>query len=220
MTTSAIPLYSYSDPKNYSHVLEMARQELACGSPEDKATRSGCLFDSNLLAFVVTMLNHQFTVSYPKGQIKYSGNDLEPHFVFQLIMLHYLSRADGTPLSHTFIPYRQLAGGGSYERAFLKRAVQPLAQVFGNCPEMLPRAAAPLGGLPYHKKGVSGTLLYLFPRVPLLYRIWAGDEELPAGANILFDSTANHYLHTEDLAAAQNVTELLVKIHRMRSLTV
>jgi hypothetical protein len=217
VSAASIPLYNYSDPKNYGHVLEMARQELACGSPDDKAARSGCQFNNTLPAFVVTMLNHHFTVSYPAGRVKYLDSNLEPHFVFQLVMLHYLSRADGTPLSHTFIPYRLLAGGTSYERAFQKRAVQPLAEVFGSCPEMLPRAAESLGGMPYRKNNVSGTLLYLFPRVPLLYRIWAGDEEFPAGANILFDSAANHYLHTEDLAIAENVTELLIRIYRLGS---
>jgi hypothetical protein len=211
---TAIPLYNFSDPKNYRYTMDLARRELAAGCPLEKAVRSGCLFDSNLSAFFVTMLNHPFTVSYPEGLVKYLGGSLEPHFVFQLVMLHYLARADGTALSHTFIPYRLLSGGNSYERAFQKRAVQPLAEVFGNCPEKLLTAAAPLGGQFYKKNTVSGTLLHLFPRVPLLYRIWAGDEEFPAGANILFDSAANHYLHTEDLAVAENVTELLVRVHR------
>jgi hypothetical protein len=214
MATPVIPLYNISDPKNYRFTIDLARKELAAGCPLEKAACSGCLFDSSLSAFIITMLNHPFTISYPAGQVKYLGSELEPHFVFQLVMMHYLNRADGVSLAQSFIPYRLLSGGISYDAAFQKRAVQPLADVFGSCPEKLFAAASLLGGQPYKKNSVSGTLLYLFPRVPLLYRVWAGDEEFPAGANILFDSTANHYMHTEDLAVAENVTELLIQIHR------
>ncbi|MBS3946958.1 MAG: DUF3786 domain-containing protein [Dethiobacter sp.] len=215
MSRSAIPLFPFSDPQNYRPTLDQARRELAAGDPQEKAAHSGCHFEPARPAFFVTMLNHPFTVSYPNGEIKYLDSNLEPHFSCQILMLHYLSRADGTPLSHRYIPYRQLAGGGSYDRAFQKRAVQPLAEMFGACPEeMLPAAAAPLGGLPYGQGNVTGMLLYLFPRVPLLYLVWPGDEEFPARSSILFDATANHYLHTEDLAVCEFITDLLGKIHR------
>jgi len=43
-------------------------------------------------------------------------------------------------------------------------------------------------------------------------KIWMKDEELPGSANILFDSSANHYMHTEDIAlAGELVVEFLIK---------
>lgn len=210
VSKTAIPLFRFSDPKNYRLALDQARRNLAAGEPEQMAAQSGCPFDPVLSVFYVTLLDHPFTVSFPAGSVKYQDTDLEPYFVLQIIMINYLSRADGTPLSYNFVPYRSLDGGAVYADAFFKTAVWPLTQAFGSCPELLVLAAAPYGGIPYPQGTGTGVLLYLLPRVPLLYKIWPGEEEFPAQANILFDATANHYLHTEDLAACDVVTRLMV----------
>ena len=41
--------------------------------------------------------------------------------------------------------------------------------------------------------------LSAFPRIPLIFVVWGGDEELPHSANVLFDSTVTEHLPTEDV---------------------
>ena len=210
-----IPLTQFSDPKNYQIALTLSRENLAAKSPQKMAANSGCPFFPTSSTFTVVCLDHPFTVSYPHGVVKYKDTDLEPYFVLQIVILNYLARADGTPLSYQYIPYRDLEGGNAFYGAFRKTAIEPLGEAFGHKPDLLCEAALPFGGVRHAQGSGLGVMLYLLPRVPLLYKVWPGDEEFCAQANILFDSTANHYLHTEDLAACDVVTRLLIRQSKM-----
>ena len=208
MDKSAIPLTANFKPYNYRLALQAAREKLAAGTPAKMANNSGCVFDNN--CFKVICLNHTFTVSYPTGLVTYQESQLQPPMPLQLIMLNYLSRSDGTPLTYNFIPYRDLDGGNAFYDAFFRTAITPITNHFGRQPELLIKAAQPFGGVPFTQSTGTAVLLYLLPRVPLLYQLWPGDEEIPSQANILFDRSANHYLHTEDLAT-DYVSRLLIE---------
>ena len=171
MKLPVIPLTPFSDPKNYKIALSVSRENLAAKDPEVMAALSGCSYSLSTSSFTVVCLDHSFTVSYPEGFVKYQGTQLEPYFVLQIVMLNYLSRADGTPLSYHYIPYRDLQGGNAFYAAFHKTAIAPLAAAFGQDPEQLIKASAPFGGIPYSQGSGTGAILYLLPRVPLLYRV-------------------------------------------------
>ena len=212
MQKPAIPLTKDFNPQNYQVALDVAREKFAAGNPMKMAKLSGTLYNEAHSAFTVNCLNHLFTVSYPNGRVTYEDSDLQPPFALQLMMINYLARADGTPLAYDYIPYRDFEGGQTYYGAFVNTAIAPLIDVFGKQPELLETAALAFGGVPLVGMGGNAVLIYLFPRVPLLYQIWPGDDDdqLPAQANILFDRTANHYLHTEDLGACDIVSRLLI----------
>lgn len=217
MVKSAIPLFEYFKPQNYKHALQVARKKLAAGTPAEMARNSGCLdYDGNF--FTITCLNHIFRVSYPTGLVTYENTHLQPSFALQLMMLNNLSRADGTPLTYNFIAYRHLEGGSAFYDAFYKTAITPISSHFGREPALLTEAAKAFGGIPFAQSTGTAVLLYLLPRVPLLFQLWPGDEEISAQANILFDHTANHYLHTEDLAASDYVSRLLIEQSRKKAI--
>jgi hypothetical protein len=41
----------------------------------------------------------------------------------------------------------------------------------------------------------------LLPRVPLLYELWPGDDEIPTSATILFDASVSRQLPVDALLA-------------------
>jgi hypothetical protein len=121
------------------------------------------------------------------------------------LLTHYSTGAL-IPLSGKLTKFRDLPGGCAYEGAFIKRAIQPVADVFGKEPKELPKAAQLLGGTTL-KLGDASTEIPALKGIPLTYILY-GAEEYPASANILYDESASNYLPTEDLAVLGEITTI------------
>ena len=117
----------------------------------------------------------------------------------KILILHYLLTARGDTLTRNLITFRQVPEGPFYYSAFLKRARDPLVRAFGGQPESLITCGAHLGAEPDELGDVSITLKAL-PRVPVTMVLWAGDDEFPPEASLLFDESIVGYLPTEDIA--------------------
>jgi len=117
--------------------------------------------------------------------------------VLSTLLTHY-STATLTCPSGKLVKYKDLPGGCAYEGAFLKTAIQPIADVFGENPQELIEAAAKLSGNPLGYGDASAEIMAL-KGIPLVFIVWE-KEEYPAAASILYDQTASNYLPTEDLA--------------------
>jgi len=67
--------------------------------------------------------------------------------------------------------------------------------------------------------GLQATL-FLLPRFPVTVQLWPGDEEMAGSANVLFDASATHYLHIEDIVAAgDQVARFLVRHYELLTAT-
>lgn len=109
------------------------------------------------------------------------------------------------PESPRLVSFAQLWGGRSYRNAFAQRVIKPVENVFGSKASRLYQAAKLLGGakLAY---GDCSVKIYSLPLVPITIVLWAETSEFPASANILFNSSANNYLSTEQLAMLSELT--------------
>jgi hypothetical protein len=114
------------------------------------------------------------------------------------VLLQHYSQATQTPKTGNLTKFTDLPGGYAYERAFNQRAIQPIAQAFGDKPAELIEAAQLLGGKPLGYGDASAEISAL-EGLPIVYIVW-GAHEFPASASILYDSSASSYLPTEDLA--------------------
>lgn len=115
--------------------------------------------------------------------------------------------ADAQPMpeTHRLVSFAQLRGGRSYQSVFVQRAAKPIERVFGSKVSMLYQAAKLLGGekLDY---GDCSVKLYSLPLVPITIVLRVETSEFPASANILFNSSANNYLSTEQLVMLSELT--------------
>ena len=116
-----------------------------------------------------------------------------------IVLIHYLLTADGVPPADRWLAFRDLPDGLFYAQAFAGHAEGEIAQQFGADIPRFRQAAAALGGQPLDLADASYRF-QAFPRLAVAALLWAGDDEFPAQARILFDAHAGHYLPTEDLS--------------------
>ena len=189
-----------------------AVKKLSSRNPESLAGNAAVAFEKREGWLTVPFLDRLYRVAHPGGDVFDDEGKATPVYEATVI-LHYLVTADGSPLSGEWISYRHLPGGEIYTEPFRRRAVLPFLQAYGADPESFIRAAAALGGLRSEGSGFS-MVIPVFPRVPLNFTLWPGDDELPASAAILFDSQASSYLPTEDYA---HLPALVLKTMQQRS---
>lgn len=132
------------------------------------------------------------------------GNINGRHIQILTVLLAHYSLASPIPLSGKLVKFKDIPGGYAYEGAFNQRAIQPIAEVFGENPEELLEAAKLLGGLRLNLGDFSFEVAAL-KAIPLTYILWAAGE-FPASASILYDESASNYLPTEDLAVLGELT--------------
>ncbi len=117
----------------------------------------------------------------------------------QVLLLHYLITATGTPVTDKWITFREVPSGPFYYSPFVKRAIAPLVSCFGNAPEGLERVAPQMGHM-ITTPGDKALKVQALPRVPVVLSLWKGDDEFPPDGNVYFDASVTSYLTTEDIA--------------------
>jgi len=123
--------------------------------------------------------------------------------VLAILLSHYAT-AEATPKAGKLVKYGDLPGGHAYEKAFVNRAVQPIADAFGESPTELIKAAKMLGGIALDV-GDAAVDIPTFQGISLVYILWQ-KSEFPASVTVLYDESASHYLPTEDLAVIAELT--------------
>jgi hypothetical protein len=196
--------------RRFADALAKAREDWAVADAASCAARAGCsLAEGGVLVPLFGVTHH---VGHPGGEVTAgsaahsAGATADPqqavHVAVAILLLHYLLTADGVPSEGEWKAYRELPDGLFYAFSFLQRAEQPVARAFAGSPEGLDgfRAAARALGGDALTLGDASFRFVALPRVDVAVLVWAGDDEEPGEARVLFDATAGHYLPAEDLA--------------------
>jgi hypothetical protein len=165
-------------------------------------TLSGRLgFRKDSLEFLAYSMELEF------GRIfdKLKGEYVENQRMLYIMLSHY-AKSDPVQKVGKLIRFRDLPGGYAYEGAFTKRAVDPIARIFGSEPNKLVEAARVLDGIEA-KYGDSSVEIPALPTVPMTYVLWKSNE-FPASSTVLLDASASHYLPTEDIAVLGEITTM------------
>ena len=188
--------------ESYRPALELVQRHLRAMDPALVAERSGAELARGEGGdeFRLRLLNRDYRVPISE-MLVYDAATASPAGVSAtLVILHYLEKADGSPIRREWIPFRDLPGGNVYQQAFRQQCLDPLTAAFGRGAEAFRSSGQGLGGVP----GPMGDASFIFralPRLPMACVLWLADEEQGAEANLLYDAVAPRYLPTEDLAA-------------------
>jgi hypothetical protein len=195
-------------------VMEGMRKELATVDAVVLAARTGTAFarqGDSQGQFALEYIGKTYHVTFP-GFVARDGDTGEECWAgLRFLFLHYFQKADGAPLAHRWIAYRELPDGMFYFHAFQGYTATRLVKAFENDLAKFQEAASKAGGEAI-SHGDAGFMFKALPRVPLAVVYWYGDDEFPPNASVLFDASAGHYLSTDGLAVLGR--ELCSKIIR------
>ena len=198
-----------TDPpeRRFADALAKARGEWAAADAAACAARAGG--ELTAAGVLVPLFGRPHLVTHPDGAVtavragEAAAAPGEPvHVAVAILLLHYLLTADGAAPTGEWKAYRELPDGLFYAASFAGRAEKPLAGAFAGSTaglDAFSSAASRCGGDAL-TLGDRSFRFAALPRVDVAVLVWAGDDEEPGEARVLFDASAGHYLPAEDLA--------------------
>jgi len=174
---------------------DLARRKLEGLSPQEVAQKALVNWYPQQGIFEVPFFGRILKVFYPQGEV-YEGEKRSSR-LREVLVLHYLIQAKGSPPRGLWIDFRKLPGGMVYYPVFKNRIIEPFLKAFGEKIDLL-REKAEKVGLKRAKMGDFALILQAFPRVELVFGMWEGKEGLRNEGFVLFDPSITDYLSTED----------------------
>jgi len=195
-----------SKQKNYQQSFDLACASIKGMNIEERAKKAGADFQKGRDGEKITIhfFSEPYDIQFPQIEF-YSPSKKVVSLVTRVLLLHYLIRADGNPLSGKWVAYKDIPGGLLYAGVFARRVTEPLQRKFGKSARLFKETGIRSGGEPV-EVGDASFILKAFPYVPLQYVLWEGDEEFPPSAQLLFDAAVDHYLTLEDIVVLGQVT--------------
>jgi hypothetical protein len=186
----------YDDP---SEVDPLLWEKLREADPKSVGLNGQIRHDAERIAYIIPFLDIELLCSPERESIEPLTCNLYHKLGFEsyLITLHYLLEAQPVGLAGKWISEKDIPGGELFFRGPHKFPTDRLIDLFGSRLDLFASASERLGGM----KVNMGDLAYRFwpfPRVPVLFVLWEGDEEFEPSLQIRFDGSINVHLRTLD----------------------
>jgi hypothetical protein len=197
-------------------------EQLQEADPKEICMNALVKHDPDSLGYIVPFLGSEFLVLPEERQIEPipPGSSHMAHklsFQFYLAMLHYILEAKHQPLAGKWVSEKELPGGGFFFRGPHELPTKRLLKHFGAQPQAVFRKAAE----DLHGAGVeagdAAFVLQPFPRIPLLFILWEGDDEFGPALHVRFDASVSLHLQALDtIWALVNVVaeSLITAVHK------
>ena len=129
--------------------------------------------------------------------------------LLELLCLVYLLNAGPQSLSQEMVSVQELKTAHFFKGPHELR-IRPLLARYGNDLEGFKRAAEGVGGEALDLADAAYRLL-TFPKVPLYYLFWKGDQEFGHSLSVLFDRSVEHHLAADAIWGLVNlVSDVLI----------
>lgn len=173
-------------------------------SPEEIASHTGAEYIKETKTLKISSLGQEIQIRLPEYEISHPLENWQ-----HLVLLHYLYKGDGTPLTGEWISFGDLKDGLIRGTKFDKTVDEQLGKFLG---DLEPREAEcickMLGAEIVQTKADLSAVIPFLPYYPVMLNVWFSDDEFDGTARILADKSADHYLTVED---AVTVGEVIIK---------
>lgn len=154
--------------------------------------------------FTLTLLGRDFAISHPDYAIRALDGGTLPPLPTQTFLLRYLLESRDVAWKGEWKTFREMPWGELYIQPFTGRCLQRAAFGFGNRLPAFRAACEKLGAKPL----AHGDAGYEFPFLgPYAMEIllWAGDEEFPPSAQLLYTENFAQGFAPEDRVVAGDI---------------
>ena len=191
--------------KNYQQSFDLACTTVRGMNLEERAKKAGADYQKGEEGekIIIHFFSEPYHIHFPQIEF-YSPSKKVVSLVTRILLLHYLLRAEGNPLTGKWVAYKDIPGGLLYAGVFARRVTEPLQRKFGRSAKLFQEVGTKSGGEPVDI-GDASFILKAFPYVPLQYVLWGADDEFPPSVQLLFDSSVDHYLPLEDIVVLGQV---------------
>jgi len=192
--------------KNYQQAFDLACLSIKGMNLEERAGKAGADYQKGGDGEKITIhfFSEAYHIRFPQIEF-YSQSKEVVSLITRIILLHYLIRADGSPLTGKWAGFKDVPGGLHYAGVFARRVTEPLLRKFGQSPKRFNEIGIELGG-ESADVGDASFVLHVLPFIFLQYVLWVGDEEFPPTVQLLFDASVDHYLALEDIVVLGQMT--------------
>ena len=169
----------------------------AKADPAEMAARTGAAFDGK--AFQVILLGVAYSITHPDVWITPAAP-----LPVQTFLLRYLLECKQVAWNGGYLTFREMPWGELYIKPYTGRVLTRAAFTFGTRLQAFEQAAQKLGG----KKLIHGDAGYEFSFVDnyvMQLLVWAGDDEFPPNAQVLYSDNFSDGFAPEDRVVAGDI---------------
>ena len=156
-----------SKQKNYQQSFDFACSSIQGMNLEERAKKAGANYEKGKDGEKITLqfFSEPYHIRFPQIEFN-SPSKKVVSLVTRILLLHYLIRADGNPLTGRWVAYKDIPGGLLYAGVFARRVTEPLQRRFGTSAKSFKETGIRSGGEPV-EIGDASFILHAFPRMCL-----------------------------------------------------
>jgi hypothetical protein len=178
--------------------------------PLEAAERCGLPFEQTgegRGAFLLRLMGAERRAAFPVFELRDAAGETLRDPAERILLCRYLCEGKYFPSRGKQLSYNEAPSGPLYYRNFEGRCLKRAAFAFGDDPALFRRIVEGVPGLRFEAldKGDAGYRFEFLNGLFMSLLIWAGDEEFPPSAQMLFDDNFVFAFAAEDLAVAGEV---------------
>ena len=152
----------------------------------------------------LTLLNRTFAITWPVYAIRPLDGGPVPPLPTQTFLLRYLLEGRTTVWKGDWKTFREMPWGEMYIKPYTGRVLTRAAFTFGTRLDAFRAAAEKVGGRPV-PHGDAGYEFDLIDGYRMQILVWAGDEEFPPNAQVLYSGNFADGFAAEDRVVAGDI---------------
>ena len=160
--------------------------------------------------FYVNLLGREFAISHPAYAIRAIDAGAIPPLPTQTFLLRYLLEGKNIMSTGSWLTFREMPWGELYIKPYTGRVLTRAAFTFGTRVDAFKKGAEAMGGVPV-KHGDAGYEFTLIGDYKMQILVWAGDEEFPPNAQILYSDNFVDGFAAEDRVVAGDILISTIK---------